>query len=62
MVGFAEYLQNIRLEKAKELLVHTKDPVKQVSFDVGYADPKHFAKVFKSITGIKPNEYRQLYE
>jgi len=60
--GFAEYLQNLRLEKAKELLVKTKKSIKEIAADVGYADPKHFAKVFRGVTGIKPNEYRKLYE
>lgn len=61
-IGFADYLQDLRLSKAKELLSKTKNPVKQISAEVGYGDPKHFAKIFKSVTGIKPNEYRQLYE
>lgn len=59
--GFAEYLQSIRLEKAKDLLVTTSKPVKQIAADTGYSDPKHFAKVFRSVIGINPNEYRQLY-
>ena len=61
-VGFADYLQNLRLAKAKEFLTRTKNPIKQISAEVGYSDPKHFSRIFKSITGIKPNEYRQLYE
>lgn len=61
-IGFAEYLQEVRLEKAKELLTKTNEPIKCIAFEVGYTDPKHFARVFKSVTGIKPIEYRQLYE
>lgn len=61
-IGFADYLQELRLARAKELLSKTKNPIKQISAEVGYGDPKHFAKIFKSVTGIKPNEYRQLYE
>ena len=60
--GFSEYLQNLRIKKAKELLVESTLSVKQIAGSVGYSDPKHFAKVFKSVSGIKPVEYRKLYE
>ncbi|MCI1207973.1 MAG: response regulator [Treponema sp.] len=61
-IGFSEYLQNLRMGKAKELLVQTRLPIKQIAAFSGYSDPKHFAKVFKNINGIKPIEYRKLYE
>jgi two-component system response regulator YesN len=61
-VGFLDYLQDLRMKKAKELLVQTSQSVKQISTAVGYTDPKHFAKVFKSTNGIRPVEYRKLYE
>lgn len=61
-IGIAEYLQNLRMEKAKEQLTQTNDSIKQIAYSVGFNDPKHFSKTFKSAVGMKPNEYRKLYE
>lgn len=61
-IGIAEYLQNIRMEKAKKQLTQTNDSIKQIAYSVGFNDPKHFSKTFKSAVGMKPNEYRKLYE
>ena len=50
------------MDHAKQLLTGTNRPIKEIAFAIGYTDPKHFAKVFKAATGVKPHEYRQLYE
>ena len=50
------------MDHAKQLLTGTNRPIKEIAFAIGYTDPKHFAKVFKTATGVKPHEYRQLYE
>jgi len=59
--NFLEYLSQIRMEKAKELLKETNCSIAMVCEKVGYSDIKHFTKSFKNATGIKPNEYRKLY-
>lgn len=59
--GFADYLIQMRMEKAKELLKDTKDTVKEVCEKVGYSDVKHFTSMFRKYTGLKPGEYRKLY-
>ena len=59
--GFADYLIQLRMEKAKELLKDTKDTVKEVCEKVGYSDVKHFTSMFRKYTGLKPGEYRKLY-
>ena len=48
------YIQEIRLEKAKELLVKCPD----IAQMTGYADPSYFSKVLKKYTGMYPSEYR----
>ena len=60
-IGFAEYLADIRISKAKELLVESDYSIADIAKLVGYHDPKHFSKVFKKVCQIKPNEYRKLY-
>lgn len=55
-----QYLQEVRLEQAKELLKHSNLTVAEIAFAVGYQDTSHFATLFKRINAITPNEYRQL--
>lgn len=59
--GFAEYVLDLRIKKAKELLSETNLGIAQIALQVGYHDPKHFAKNFKKTCQIKPIEYRKLY-
>ncbi len=59
--NFLEYLSEIRMDKAKELLKETGFSVAQICELVGYSDLKYFTKSFKKSTGIKPGEYRKLY-
>ena len=53
-----EYLTQVRVCRAKELL---RDPCLkfyQISQQVGYEDPNYFAKIFKKHVGVTPSEYR----
>ncbi len=53
------YIQEIRLAKAKELLVSCPDLMtKDIAQMTGYADPSYFSKVLKKYTGMYPSEYR----
>lgn len=54
---FLEYLTHIRIEKAKQLLLHSKHNVYEICYLVGYRDPKYFSQLFRKITGSKPSEY-----
>ncbi|WP_058486417.1 response regulator transcription factor [Defluviitalea phaphyphila] len=58
-MNFIDYLKYVRIEKAKEFLNNTDYKIYEVSEKVGYQNPKHFMKVFKSLTGISPSEYRK---
>ncbi|MBT9776811.1 response regulator [Clostridium sp. MCC353] len=57
-IGFSRYLMNYRVERAKELLSGTSMRVYQIAADVGYSDVKYFLKVFKKVTGVSPQSYR----
>ena len=53
------YIQEIRIEKAKELLADCPGMMtKDIALMIGYADPSYFSKVFKKSTGVYPSEYR----
>ncbi len=53
-----EYLQRYRVERAKELLENTLQPVERVAADVGYEDAAFFREVFRRHAGLTPHEYR----
>ncbi|GHU65933.1 hypothetical protein AGMMS49983_14570 [Clostridia bacterium] len=58
---FSEYLHDVRMEEAKNLLRNTNMPIALICTSVGYSDLKHFTGSFKKTTGVKPREYRKLY-
>jgi len=55
---FVEYLTNVRMEKAKQLLRTSSMKAIEVSFAVGYRDPHYFSTLFKKTQGCTPIEYR----
>ena len=61
-INFVHYLQKLRIEKSKALLRDPKYKIYEVATKIGFADEKYFFKVFKNVTGITPNEYRDRRE
>ena len=57
--NFIEYLTNIRIEKAKELLSNTDYSMKEICVMVGYSDPNYFSRSFKKNVGVTPTEYKE---
>tara|TARA_R110000772_G_scaffold195602_1_gene306286 strand:- start:725 stop:1747 length:1023 start_codon:yes stop_codon:yes gene_type:complete len=55
-----QYLQEIRLEKAKELLKTSNLSIAEVAYNVGYPDSAYFSALFKRIVSLPPGEYRRL--
>ncbi|MFH5185839.1 helix-turn-helix transcriptional regulator [Paenibacillus sp. TAB 01] len=53
------YLTELRMEKAKSLLIHTDMSVLDMAEALGYADENYFGKVFKKQTGLSPLQYRK---
>jgi AraC-like DNA-binding protein len=49
----------VRLEKAKDLLWRTDRPVKQVAATVGFRNEKSFARAFRQWVGVSPGEFRR---
>jgi len=56
---FREYLTNIRLNYAKQLLEHSDLSVTQISFSIGFNDSNYFSNIFKQKTGLSPLMYRK---
>lgn len=57
--SFNDYLNNVRIEKAKELLTTTNYKGNELYEKVGFSNYNYFYIVFKKITGVKPTEYRK---
>ena len=57
---FVDYVTELRLEKAKELLLQNQLSFKEISFAVGYRDPNYFSRVFKKYFHMSPREFRNI--
>jgi two-component system response regulator YesN len=55
--GYNEYLTDLRIQKAKELLLEEKYKLYEIADMVGYSSGTYFSAVFKKITGINPQDY-----
>ena len=55
-----QYLQEIRLEKAKELLKTSNLTIAEVAYNVGYPDSAYFSALFRRMVTLSPGEYRRL--
>ena len=54
-----QYLNNIRIAKAKQLLEDEKHSITKIAAMTGYNSSSAFALVFKKIMGISPQNYRK---
>lgn len=57
--SFSDYLSQIRMEKAEELLLQSDYKIKEVALKVGYRDSNYFIRTFKKKYGITPDEFRR---
>ena len=57
---YKNYLDDLRMEKACSLLVHTDQDIKDIVKLVGYFDMSSFIRLFKRNFGVTPSEYRQI--
>ncbi len=55
----AEYLLNLRLRKAEELLRDPTMNITEVAFACGFNDSNHFSRSFKAFAGMSPREYKK---
>jgi AraC family transcriptional regulator len=55
----SRYHIRLRMDEARRLLRETKKSVVEIALDVGYANPSHFAQLFRRETGLAPSDYRR---
>lgn len=58
-ISFVNYLNDIRLEKAKMLLGNTDEYLYQIAEETGFRTVEHFSQTFKQKEGINPGDYRR---
>lgn len=60
--GFApaQYIQEVRINMAKELLTNTSKSVKEIAFELGYENKEYFFTSFKKVSNMTPVGYRKL--
>ncbi len=52
------YMTDLKLKRAKELLSVTEMPISEIAFGVGFNDPLYFTRAFKKKIGSSPSQYR----
>ena len=56
---FKEYLNELRIEKSRSLLLNSDLSITEISAMLGFNDQSYFCKIFKRITGVTPDRYRK---
>lgn len=56
---FVDYLCDVRIERAEELLENPDQKLAQIARSVGYDNEKYFFRIFKKRTGMTPDQYRK---
>lgn len=57
-LNFTTYLQHVRIEKSKHLLLDSNKKLYEISESVGIPNVKYFCRLFKESTGVTPSEFR----
>lgn len=55
---FNQYLNKIRIDNSKELLVHSKKSIIDIALIVGFKHHSHYSQTFKKLISVTPVEYR----
>lgn len=58
-LSFVQYINQLRVKKAKTLLSDTDMKIYEVAESIGYNDESYFSRVFKRLTGVGPYEFRK---
>lgn len=55
----SDYIQRFVVDRAKELLSETEKNISEIAYELGFNYPHHLTRMFKKLTGLTPNEFRQ---
>jgi len=58
-LSFGEYIRQLRIEKARELMQSSRYSLTEIAYLTGFSDQSHFTRIFKKHTGSNPSAYRK---
>ncbi|PAW77909.1 MAG: hypothetical protein B9S32_09940 [Verrucomicrobia bacterium Tous-C9LFEB] len=58
-ISMVTYLNQVRIERARNLLIHSQLPIKEVATQCGFADEYYFSTVFRQHTHLPPGRFRR---
>ena len=61
-IGFVDYLNSLRIARAKKLLEETQMTVEQVGFQSGFNNVRSFMRLFKQYENVSPGQYRNRHQ
>lgn len=59
--SFSQYLNQVRIKKAQQLLLYSNQNINEIADEIGYNNTNYFSKMFKKLNGITPKEFREQY-
>jgi len=59
MKSLTDVIAEVRMNKAKELLLHSDLPIADIAERTGFTNSSYFYRTFKRCNGVTPNEYRR---
>lgn len=60
--SFSQYLNQVRIQKAQQLLLYTNRSINEIAYETGYNTNHYFIKMFKKLNGLSPKEFRDRYK
>lgn len=60
--SFSQFLNQIRIQKAQQLLLYTPKSINEIAYETGYNTNHYFIKMFKKLNGMSPKEFRETYK
>lgn len=60
-LSIVEYINSLRIRRAKELLETTSIKIAEIAEIVGFSSSSHFSRTFKLLTGLSPQQYKKFY-
>lgn len=58
-LGIAQYINQLRIEKAKKMILNTDYSIKEIAFRVGFTSDMTFIRVFKQFENVTPGKYKK---
>lgn len=60
-LGISQYINQVRIEQAKQLIIHSQDNIKVIAMKVGFAGDAQFIRAFKRYENITPGNFRTTF-